>query len=196
VARVRIRLAAGYSCEFVGRLIRANCHLCEVAFHYTSGRLRLFCSAKCRNLSYRKQRTSSNCLRCRVAYFPSRKRNAGFCSRVCANANSGDARRIYPTSNIGQRAHGAAYRARKKGAVVEKFDPVEVFERDGWRCGICRGRINKHLQFPDKLSASIDHIVPISNGGDHSRRNTQASHWLCNSRKSSYGTGDQLRLFG
>lgn len=79
------------------------------------------------------------------------------------------------------------YRARKLGATVEDFARMDVFERDGWVCGICHEPIPKSHSFPAPLSASLDHIVPLIRGGDHSMANSQASHLRCNLSK-----GDRL----
>lgn len=81
------------------------------------------------------------------------------------------------------RAHAAEYRARKQDATVERFIPAEVFERDGWLCGLCHGPIDPTLAYPDPMSVSLDHVLPLSRGGEHSRSNTQASHLTCNLRK-------------
>jgi 5-methylcytosine-specific restriction endonuclease McrA len=42
-------------------------------------------------------------------------------------------------------------------------------------------------------SPSIDHIVPMSRGGDHVESNLQTACFLCNSLKSNKG-GGQMRL--
>jgi len=68
-----------------------------------------------------------------------------------------------------------------------------IFERDGWRCGICGRKINKKLKWPNPLSASIDHIIPLSNGGSDSPVNLQATHLRCNQGKNNRN-GEQLRL--
>lgn len=68
---------------------------------------------------------------------------------------------------------------------VEHFTRREIFERDGWVCHICDHAIPKDLKFPDPLSASLDHVTPISLGGEHSRENTAASHLRCNIRKGA-----------
>ena len=86
------------------------------------------------------------------------------------------------------------YRARKRSAFVEDVDPLSVFERDRWTCGICGGRIPKQCRWPDVRSASVDHIVPLSRGGTHEMKNVQAAHLGCNSAKKNNGSGDQLAL--
>ncbi len=79
----------------------------------------------------------------------------------------------------------AERRAKKRGATVEKVDPFEVFDRDGWVCGICDEPVDPKLRHPDRMSASLDHVVPISLGGDHSYANTRCSHWICNIRRGN-----------
>jgi 5-methylcytosine-specific restriction endonuclease McrA len=87
-------------------------------------------------------------------------------------------------------------RARRFGVVYEPISALKVFARDGWVCGICRKRVNPHHRWPNQMCASLDHIVPMSLGGGHLYVNVQCSHWLCNSRKSNRGVGDQLALIG
>lgn len=62
----------------------------------------------------------------------------------------------------------------------ESFSPRAVFDRDGWVCGICCGSIDPEVRYPDPLSVSLDHVVPLSKGGHHTRANTQAAHLKCN----------------
>lgn len=76
-----------------------------------------------------------------------------------------------------------ARRVRVEAATVERFDPREVFDRDGWRCGLCGEAIDPGRRWPDPMAVSLDHVVPLAAGGDHSRANTQAAHWICNVKK-------------
>lgn len=81
------------------------------------------------------------------------------------------------------RATHDAYKARKRGALVEVFTRKEIFERDGWQCHICRTAIDPKVAYPHPLSASIDHVVPLVRGGTHSRSNVAAAHFTCNASK-------------
>lgn len=77
-------------------------------------------------------------------------------------------------------------RAQKKGAAVgDGFLPGEVFERDGWVCGLCGEDVPRDAQHPDPMSASVDHVVPLSRGGAHSIENVQCAHLRCNVRKGA-----------
>lgn len=69
-------------------------------------------------------------------------------------------------------------RARRFGVAYEPINRFDVFERDGWLCGICGGSVSRD-------DASIDHILPISKGGPHSLGNVQCAHLLCNSKKGA-----------
>lgn len=67
----------------------------------------------------------------------------------------------------------------------ESIDPREVFETDGWICGVCREPVDPALEWPDPRSASVDHIRPIARGGAHVRANVQCTHLACNILKSA-----------
>ena len=89
-------------------------------------------------------------------------------------------------------ARKAAYqarRARKRGVDAERVVAAEVFDRDGWLCGICGGEVDSGLEWPDSGSASLDHVVPLSKGGAHTYENTQLAHLFCNVSK-----GDSLPI--
>jgi 5-methylcytosine-specific restriction endonuclease McrA len=87
-------------------------------------------------------------------------------------------------------------RAKRWGVAYETIIRVKVFERDGWRCQLCRKAVNRNLSYPNPMSASLDHIVPISLGGSHLYLNVQCAHLRCNLAKGSTGNGDQLALIG
>lgn len=91
-------------------------------------------------------------------------------------------------------SNGPYNRAKKWGVEYEAIDKLKVFRRDRWTCGICGERVNPSLRYPDPMSASLDHIVPISCGGGHIWSNVQCAHLGCNSSKYNKATNDQLRL--
>jgi len=74
-------------------------------------------------------------------------------------------------------------RVRLEDATTERFDPIDIYERDQWRCQLCGEAVEPTLRWPDPLSPSLDHIQPLVAGGEHSRANTQLAHWICNVRK-------------
>lgn len=76
------------------------------------------------------------------------------------------------------RRNTANHSARKRDAFVEDVRPGVVYERGNGTCGIC-GEPVKREQF------DVDHIVPLSRGGEHSYANTQPAHRTCNLRKAA-----------
>ncbi|MCX2178951.1 HNH endonuclease [Streptomyces sp. SKN60] len=76
-------------------------------------------------------------------------------------------------------------RARIRGNGRERYERLDVFERDRWRCRLCFYPVDQAAQWPDPLSAAIDHVVPIAAGGPDTSANVQLAHQGCNWRKSS-----------
>lgn len=87
-----------------------------------------------------------------------------------------------------------ARRARKSGVTAEVFSPVEIYDRDAWICGICGGDIDSGARYPDPLSVSLDHVIPLSLGGPHSRSNTRPAHLQCNVRRGNRMESEPLAL--
>lgn len=90
----------------------------------------------------------------------------------------------------------ARSRAKSNGQVYEPVNPNEIFERDHWRCHLCGKKVERSKCAPHPLSPSIDHIVPLSRGGDHVRANLACAHFSCNASKGNRAQGEQLRLIG
>ena len=86
-------------------------------------------------------------------------------------------------------------RALKRGVRHVAYATDYIFERDGWICQLCGRKINRRLKYPNPRSKSIDHIVPLSKGGNDSPSNVQAAHLRCNMIKKAK-SGGQLRLIG
>ncbi len=58
-----------------------------------------------------------------------------------------------------------------------------LFKRDGLDCWLCRREINPALQYPDKLSMTIDHVIEQRNGGADDLENLRLAHNICNSTR-------------
>jgi len=81
------------------------------------------------------------------------------------------------------------HRRRAKAAGVE-YEPIrkqDVYERDGWVCGICLLPVDPALRFPDPMSASLDHVVPLAAGGPHRPHNVRLAHHRCNTVRGAAG---------
>jgi 5-methylcytosine-specific restriction endonuclease McrA len=111
---------------------------------------------------------------CRVCGQPflSDGRHSSYCSRACF-------RRATNAAGVVRRKHYM------RDIAWEVFTRTEIFIRDGWVCALCGCDIDPKLDHPDVMSASLDHIIPITKGGPHTRENTQASHLRCNISKGN-----------
>jgi len=101
----------------------------------------------------------------------------------------------YKTNKDIFRANHRKRRALKSGAYHEPYKDIDIYERDGWMCGICGTKINRRLKYPHPRSKSIDHIIALINGGDDAPINLQPAHLRCNLKKHA-SFGGQLRLIG
>lgn len=96
----------------------------------------------------------------------------------------------------------AARKAREKaqrrsllGSIrTETITIKALYRRDGGICQLCGKKTNINKNHNHDLYPSIDHIVPLSQGGEHTYSNVQLAHRICNSIKSNQSNGDQLRL--
>jgi 5-methylcytosine-specific restriction endonuclease McrA len=69
-------------------------------------------------------------------------------------------------------------RAARKGILSEYVDPLVLLEMDDGVCGICGSDV-------DPFEFHMDHVVPVSRGGDHSYANMQVAHPSCNKGKGA-----------
>lgn len=98
-----------------------------------------------------------------------------YCSKVCSS------------QALGEQKYLRRLRRDERLAVApfEVFRRVDVFERDDWRCGICRTVVVREAKVPHPLAPTIDHIFPIARGGGHTLANVQCAHFTCNTRKGA-----------
>lgn len=100
-----------------------------------------------------------------------------------------------------QKRASKSYRNHKarviNGKPCEKFNPFEIFDRDKWRCQACGIKTPKRLRGSYKDNApELDHIVPLSKGGSHTRANVRCCCRKCNGTKGNGVMNDQLMMFG
>ncbi|MGV4984527.1 HNH endonuclease [Streptomyces sp. NRAIS4] len=76
----------------------------------------------------------------------------------------------------------------------ERYALAEIAARDGYRCGLCRKTVPMDRRVPDLLAPTIDHVIPLSEGGDDTKANVQLAHYSCNCAKGARALGEQLAL--
>jgi len=62
---------------------------------------------------------------------------------------------------------------------------LKIFERDDYHCIYCGKQLTR-------FTATLDHVTPVSEGGDNSADNLKTACLQCNSRKTSRPLGDFL----
>ncbi|WP_408995823.1 HNH endonuclease [Streptomyces europaeiscabiei] len=125
-----------------------------------------------------------------------------WCSPACGNrnkTNSGPRGGLSPEARERQRLYWQAKnrrrRAAKRGRPSEPYTTAEIAARDRFRCQLCGGRVAMRQAVPHPKAPTIDHVVPVSEGGDDTRANVQLAHFVCNSVKGPRGS-QQLALIG
>jgi hypothetical protein len=122
------------------------------------------------------------------------------CQEPLPSGSTRQRRYCEPCNLDRRRARGRDQEHRRRVAMLsgasERIDSLEIYERDGWKCGLCHRRVNPTLAWPNPQSPSLDHIVPLVQGGRHVRTNVQLAHLGCNARKQHRGGGEQLMLIG
>lgn len=113
------------------------------------------------------------------------------------------ASRFMCSEGCGAKAAAKTKRAARKkreallrgASVGETVDPFDVFDRDGWRCKMCGVRTPRSKRGTyDDNAPELDHIMPVSRGGEHSHRNTQCLCRACNLAKSDKPWGQLVLL--
>jgi hypothetical protein len=138
------------------------------------------------------------CEGCSRSYPPSHHQQR-WCSLACANTHKA-LRRFTPEEareriRESWRQKNRRRRAAKRGGASEPYTLAEIAERDRLRCGLCRGRVAMKQKVPHPKAPTIDHVVPLLDGGDDTRANVQLAHFHCNSVKGPRGS-QQLALIG
>lgn len=120
-----------------------------------------------------------------VAYYGDySSKSRRFCSNACAN-------------RYGSRQAKHVRRSRKVGG--EPVGLNYLMKRDKGRCKLCGITVRRYSDeraWSADDQATTDHIVPLSAGGEHTKRNCQLVCRRCNYEKGDKSMGSQLLLVG
>lgn len=58
-----------------------------------------------------------------------------------------------------------------------------LLARDGDSCAICSRPVDMSLPYPDQMSSSVDHVIPLAAGGPNTPENCALAHLGCNIKK-------------
>lgn len=169
------------------KLAKIQCRSCS-GFFTPARKSQVCCSTTCRErirrgCKARDEVRSHVCDHCGVSYRSASVKETIYCSSKCKRAAWAKANPASHAAN--RRIDGATRRARKRNATVEQVDPFKVFLRDKWHCQDCGVSTppSKRGTYEDE-APELDHIKPLSKGGDHSYQNTQCLCRRCNQKKS------------
>jgi hypothetical protein len=143
---------------------------------FTHRTQRTFCSLECKTKLW-----TRSCVSCGNSFVQKTSK-----SGKCKTCRTKDKNRA--SSVRGRVRHG------KAKAAVNRISVTECWQRDGGKCQICEKSIRLDVKWPNPLSMSVDHIVPLSKGGTDEESNVRAAHLGCNSRRGNK-LGVQRRLF-
>lgn len=170
------------------------CKWCNKEFQ-AGGTKRKYCSKKC-SADFQNNKKlvgvvfeQKSCQECNKAFTPTSAnhwKDQIFCSRKCLTKNT-------------NRIRNHVRRSKMRGVTYENINPLVIHLRDRYRCKLrihpkCKGKSDprkmgtSHPQAPE-----MDHIRPLSLGGENIMKNLQSSCRACNQRKGNKPIG-QLRI--
>jgi 5-methylcytosine-specific restriction endonuclease McrA len=171
-----------------GEVRRFVCVVCEAEFERERkpGRPPTVCSPECRAEDNRRRAKGwYHANPARIAEHPSRtapRRKVYYAGYYAANRASEIQRSLAYARGPGRdakRARDAARFALTRGApTAERFTLDEIFDRDGGVCHLC-------LNAVPRVDATMDHVIPVTKGGPHTRANVKLAHRSCNTRKGN-----------
>lgn len=168
------------------------CLVCQKLVPSSKRRDALYCSVECRAKESSKRNNSKNVERYRkkvnrptpnicsliTCNIPLRFDNStGFCANHYVHSEN---------SRVSGANHARKRRSLLANCFIEVVDPVELWKRDAGLCVLCG--------FPaDKNDWWMEHLIPITRGGEHSYENAFVSHPRCNNEKNNKLLGEYIK---
>lgn len=187
--------------EIVKRI--TTCAICGISFNDESKTKRgKYCSDKCRKEQNRRNSyryfiseakpINCVCVICGTQFLSKTAAGSKYCSKRCQRK---DWLNNTPLGRATRRRQASRRRARLRGAKVEHFTEEEIYKRDGYVCQICKKPVAMNESVPHHRAPTLDHIIPLSLGGNHTRDNVRLTHFICNSKRGNREPA-QMILFG
>ncbi len=124
-----------------------------------------------------------------------------YCSRLCRDRASRDRARLSAVRARTRPPKTARPSLRNARGDAERHGDRDIHwstvgERDGWVCHLCYRPVERVAGVNGRpRGATVDHLIPVSVGGEHVWRNVALAHRSCNSARGVGGVV-QLRLVG
>jgi 5-methylcytosine-specific restriction endonuclease McrA len=162
-----------------------SCRWCKRLFTFNGKGRRLHCSDRCCKdegaFELRKSMLAERikarppekaCESCLVEFTPLLRERAACCSAKCA-------------IRLGRKKGKYKRKARIRSVEHEPISRVKVFESFNWTCPCCLCPTPKwSIGTTHSKAPELDHMVPLSRGGAHTRANVQLLCRSCNGLKS------------
>ena len=72
----------------------------------------------------------------------------------------------------------------------KRISHQEIAARDNYICHLCGGTVDMALPRTHRYGATLDHLTPLSLGGEDTTENVKLAHWICNIRRGNKPLGD------
>lgn len=170
-------------------IFKAKCRTCGTRFKGTTTS-NVYCSDGCKPPAYiHAEPQHKCCMDCGTLV-------VGTAAKMRCSPCSKERAKTLSKASGGKAANRSARKIKQRGVTVESVNPLVVLDRDKWTCQLCGVPTPKRLRgsYEDK-APEVDHIIPLSSGGEHSYKNVQCACRKCNIKKAGVPRG-QMRLFG
>ena len=91
--------------------------------------------------------------------------------------------RAWDRSEAGIDHHRNMAHTRRLQKGSERVNYSHVYLNSMGLCHICWGPVDANIKFPNPMSGTIDHVIALANGGEHSYENCMLAHNICNIKK-------------
>ena len=160
----------------------------QFTFTVKCGHRRNFCTEQCHSVSDNRKATHkkyqlSDKRKIAIKNYEQSNERKTSKKQYCQSDQYKVINKRYRQSDIGKdtlRKLSQRRRARKRDAFVEDVDVRVLLDLQGGVCFLCSQPISSDIKHPDPMSLSLDHIMPLVNGGLHSYENCAATHLRCN----------------
>jgi hypothetical protein len=172
------------------RVLFTRCVQCGSSFEPSAKRM--YCSTHCGNKARYNPLPPKDfqCAFCGIFFQRGGRAASGGRGGRCGDRYCCRSHRV-KHNRIKERMNGKRYEQktrrneRIRAQWVEAVDPQKVFQRDEWACWLCDQKCNPNAVYPDPAYPTLDHITPVSKGGEHSYANCRCACLKCNYRLSA-----------
>jgi len=159
---------------------------------------RAYCNRKCSSRWHHFSKKPSDCVKCGASLAGLMYQSRSMCAKCRKRRSRQLKKELRKKYNFLKKVCNRCkhYKVAYDPAVKARL----VFERDGFRCQICKAKCLDRFRWvgnmPHVMSPTVDHIMPLSwRERGHTWDNVQCCCWSCNVKKSNKGGGQSRFAF-